>query len=75
MEIYNDMQCVSLSNATFSDIVPEIEISYGKSIYTMEILANTTNQGLIYCFADCLDLKVIETILIVQIQLKSVLYL
>ena len=57
MEIYNDMQCVSLSNATFSDIVPEIEISYGKSIYTMEILANTTNQGLDLLFCWLFRLK------------------
>ena len=44
-------------------------------VCTPQKSAEATNQGLIYCFVDCLKLKkVMERILILQIRLKNVSY-
>ena len=43
----------------------QFEIDHGGSIYTMEVSANTIDQGLIYCIVDSLDLKVMKRMLII----------
>lgn len=42
-------------------------------VFTSQKLANATNLGLIYSFADYLDLKIMDNMLIMSIKLKCVM--